>query len=38
MTSESAQNGNGRQPLLDVRGLVKYFPIKRGFSDVRSEL
>ncbi len=31
MTSESAQNGNGRQPLLDVRGLVKYFPIKRGF-------
>ena len=31
MTSESTQNGNGRQPLLDVRGLVKYFPIKRGF-------
>ena len=31
MTSESTQNGNGRQPILDVRGLVKYFPIKRGF-------
>ena len=31
MTSESTQNGNGRQQILDVRGLVKYFPIKRGF-------
>lgn len=25
------QNGNGSATLLDVRGLVKYFPIKRGF-------
>ena len=25
------ENGNGHKPLLDVRGLVKYFPIKRGF-------
>ncbi len=31
MTTETTQNGNGRQTLLDVRGLVKYFPIKRGF-------
>ena len=31
MTTETTQNGNGRSTLLDVRGLVKYFPIKRGF-------
>ena len=31
MTTETTQNGNGRESLLDVRGLVKYFPIKRGF-------
>lgn len=27
----TTENGNGSAPLLDVRGLVKYFPIKRGF-------
>lgn len=27
----TAENGNGSATLLDVRGLVKYFPIKRGF-------
>ncbi len=31
MTTETTQNDNGRSTLLDVRGLVKYFPIKRGF-------
>ena len=28
---ETTENGNGSATLLDVRGLVKYFPIKRGF-------
>lgn len=27
----TTENGNGSATLLDVRGLVKYFPIKRGF-------
>ena len=27
----TTENGNGAATLLDVRGLVKYFPIKRGF-------
>ena len=33
MAAQTTQNdnGNGHKPLLDVRGLVKYFPIKRGF-------
>ena len=31
MASETTQNGNGQTRILDVRGLVKYFPIKRGF-------
>ena len=32
MATETTQNGNnGQTTLLDVRGLVKYFPIKRGF-------
>ena len=31
MAVQSTQNGNGQTTLLDVRGLVKYFPIKRGF-------
>ena len=31
MTTETTHNGNGQQQLLDVRGLVKHFPIKRGF-------
>ena len=31
MSVETTSNGNGSAPLLDVRGLVKHFPIKRGF-------
>ncbi len=33
MAAQTTQNdnSNGHKPLLDVRGLVKYFPIKRGF-------
>ncbi len=31
MAVETTENGNGSASLLDVRGLVKYFPIKRGF-------
>lgn len=31
MATETTQNGNDPKILLDVRGLVKYFPIKRGF-------
>ena len=31
MAVETTENGNGSATLLDVRGLVKYFPIKRGF-------
>ena len=31
MAAETTENGNGSATLLDVRGLVKYFPIKRGF-------
>ncbi len=31
MAVETSENGNGSASLLDVRGLVKYFPIKRGF-------
>ncbi len=31
MATETTQNGNDPKTLLDVRGLVKYFPIKRGF-------
>ena len=31
MAVETTDNGNGSATLLDVRGLVKYFPIKRGF-------
>ena len=31
MAVETTQNGDGSAPLLDVRGLVKHFPIKRGF-------
>ena len=31
MADQGTQNGNGQRRLLDVRGLVKYFPIKRGF-------
>ncbi len=31
MAVETTENGNGSTTLLDVRGLVKYFPIKRGF-------
>ena len=31
MVVETTENGNGSATLLDVRGLVKYFPIKRGF-------
>ena len=31
MAEQTTQNGNGQRRLLDVRGLVKYFPIKRGF-------
>ncbi|MXX93878.1 MAG: dipeptide ABC transporter ATP-binding protein [Chloroflexi bacterium] len=31
MAVETTENGNGPSTLLDVRGLVKYFPIKRGF-------
>ncbi len=27
----TTQNGNGTKSILDVRGLSKYFPIKRGF-------
>lgn len=27
----TTENGNGSATILDVRGLVKYFPIKRGF-------
>ena len=30
-TTNESVNGNGSATLLDVRGLVKYFPIKRGF-------
>ena len=31
MSVETTSNGNGPAPLLDVRGLVKHFPIRRGF-------
>ncbi len=31
MAVETTETGNGSATLLDVRGLVKYFPIKRGF-------
>ncbi len=31
MTSETTPKSNGHQQLLDVRSLVKHFPIKRGF-------
>ena len=31
MAVDTTENGNGASTLLDVRGLVKYFPIKRGF-------
>ena len=31
MAVDTTENGNGSSTLLDVRGLVKYFPIKRGF-------
>ena len=31
MAVGTTENGNGAATLLDVRGLVKYFPIKRGF-------
>ena len=31
MSVETTSNGNGSAPLLDVRGLVKHFPIRRGF-------
>lgn len=31
MAVETTENGNSSATLLDVRGLVKYFPIKRGF-------
>ena len=31
MAVETTENGNGSATLLDVRGLVEYFPIKRGF-------
>ena len=31
MAVETIENGNGSATLLDVRGLVKHFPVKRGF-------